>query len=43
MKTTIACEVFYYSFSESIYFRRPLNFECLLLEVYSKYNVQAFY
>ena len=37
MKATIAYEVFY--FCEGIYFRRPLNFEWLILEIYSKNNL----
>ena len=37
MKTAIAYEVFY--FFEGIYHLRPSNFECLALEIYSKYNL----
>ena len=37
METTIAYEVFYYF--EGIYFWRPANFESLILEIYSKYNL----
>ena len=41
MKTTIAYEVFFYF--ESKYFWRLFNFEFLVLEIYSKYNLQAIY
>ena len=41
MKAALANEVFY--FFEGIYFRRPLNFEYLILEIYSKQNNQAIY
>ena len=34
--TAIIYEVFY--FFERIYFQKPLKFECLMLEIYSKYN-----
>ena len=34
--TVIIYEVFY--FFEGIYFRKPLKSECLILEIYSKYN-----
>ena len=37
MEATIAYEVFY--FFEGIYFWRPANFESLILEIYSKYNL----
>ena len=41
MKTAIAYEVFY--FVEGIYSWRSLNFECLILEIYNKYNLEAIY
>ena len=39
MKTTIAYAVFL--FFEGIYFWRPSSFECLILEIYNKYNLWA--
>ena len=39
MKTTKAYEVFH--FLEGLCFGRPPNFECLILEIYSKYNIYA--
>ena len=36
MMTAIAYEIFF--FLEGIYFWRYFNFECLILEIYSKYN-----
>ena len=37
MKTVMIYNVFY--FFEGIYFWKPLNFECLISEIYSKCNL----
>ena len=45
MKTTLAFYFYWkakvFSFFECIYFWRFFNFDCFILEIYSKYNLEA--